>query len=243
MRIKIISDLHIEFGNYHMLPDFIKGEYDLLVISGDVSNAKSIEKCLRRIDTIAWTPVLFVPGNHEYYGSSKHSVDNRLSKLELKKVTILNDAVFEFEDIVFIGSTCWWDHGIELVHLRGMSDFTVIRDIFVNNSGMLWGSENKAFMTKMLKKYKDKRVICISHNMPSKKCISSKYMDSDLNDCFANDYDDLLYEYKPEYWFCGHTHDSIDMSVYDTKIICNPYGYWKRIENKDFNFDLIIDLN
>lgn len=42
------------------------------------------------------------------------------------------------------------------------------------------------------------------------------------------------------YWFFGHTHDSFDYKVSETRVICNPKGYGS--ENKDFNPNLIIHL-
>jgi len=242
MKIKVISDLHLEFGNIYMIPEFVSGDYDILVIAGDVSDSNSCMRCLHKIDKEVNKPVLFIPGNHEYYHATKTYIDEELKSHQFKNVIVLNDAIIKIDDIVFIGGTAYWNTGITSYHMRCLTDFTVVYDIMTADAGMQWGRKTMKFFEDSLKKYKDERVICISHNMPSMKCISPEFQKSDINECFANNYDDMIEEYSPEYWICGHTHDSIDMNLYDTKVVCNPYGYHRHALNKDFDMNLIIEV-
>ena len=67
MRIQILSDLHIEFqGN--TIPPFAP-DAELVILAGDLAPVHT-----RRVGDIArrWASadrVLYVPGNHEFYGS------------------------------------------------------------------------------------------------------------------------------------------------------------------------------
>lgn len=71
MRLRILSDLHREFGAFE-LPDVAA---DLVVLAGDID---------RGVRGVVWarqrfpdTPVLYVAGNHEHY-------DERLGRLHEK---------------------------------------------------------------------------------------------------------------------------------------------------------------
>ncbi len=240
MLIKILSDIHTEFGNKHLLPDFLSGYYDILIMAGDVADSSHIIGILLEIDKLAKTTVVFVPGNHEYYGSKKSYIDKKLKETSFKNVVVLNNDIFTKDGVIFIGSTGWWDNGITLTHTNSMADFKLIHDIQFNDNGMLWGKESRLFFDANIKKSLDKRVVCISHNMPSRYCISPKFSNSTINECFANDWDYLLS--NQAMWVCGHTHDSIDTDINGVRVLCNPYGYYHYMENINFNPNLIVEI-
>src|SRR5512133_3534038 len=68
MRIQLASDLHLELLERHFPGERLiaPAAADLLVLAGDVANG------VRGIELFAnWpVPVLYVPGNHEFYGLS-----------------------------------------------------------------------------------------------------------------------------------------------------------------------------
>ncbi len=242
MKIKLFSDIHIEFGNAHMIDDLFSNiNVDAFIVPGDLANQEMIVKVLHEIDKMVQVPVIFVPGNHEYYGSQKSYVDHLLKNEKFDHIKILIEDVFEYKDIVFLGSTGWWDN-ITLYHTNALNDFRVIYDIISNDNGMAWGRCSKDFFKTNLEKYQDRKVVCVSHNMPSHKCIHPIYSTSKINECFANHWDNLIIDNKPLYWFCGHTHDSINMVIDKTNIICNPYGYYLRQTNTDWKDNFIINI-
>ena len=65
MKLLILSDLHIEFGQFRV-PDV---DFDVVILAGDV--------CDRARKVPFWTcrtgnfgeakPIVFIPGNHEFY--------------------------------------------------------------------------------------------------------------------------------------------------------------------------------
>ena len=246
MKLKIFSDLHLEFGSLHLIDELFKDDVDYYVIAGDLSDSRSIIESLSEIDKITNHPVIYVPGNHEYYHSQKGYIDSLFEKNEesWKNIIILNDNWYIDDNVVFIGSTGWWEDGITGYHLKAMNDFSLIYDIKENLNGCKWGIQSRRYFEKSLKEfsYKDEKVICISHNMPSTACISKEFIGDALNVCFAMNYDDLLEYYQPNLWICGHTHDSFDMKVFNTRIVCNPYGYFNYQQNKDFDYNLIIEV-
>jgi 3',5'-cyclic AMP phosphodiesterase CpdA len=68
MRLWILSDLHIEQSSWDV-PD-TEPEYDVLIAAGDIHDPLS--------DGVRWLaeragghPVIYVPGNHEWYAHSR----------------------------------------------------------------------------------------------------------------------------------------------------------------------------
>ena len=71
MRLQVLSDIHLTGG----APPVPATRADLIVLAGDIA---------RPPEAIAWAatlgkPVLYVPGNHEFYGSSIESTLRELA--------------------------------------------------------------------------------------------------------------------------------------------------------------------
>ena len=84
------------------------------------------------------------------------------------------------------------------------------------------------------------------HHLPSYLSVAKQYKNDPFN-CFflSANMQQLIEERQPKYVIHGHTHDSKDYHIGKTRVICNPYGYdtWnKKKLNKDFKYDLIIEL-
>jgi hypothetical protein len=62
MKMRVLSDLHLEFQDWNP-PDV---EADVIVLAGDIhSGSRGVEWARRQFPL---TPILYVPGNHEFYG-------------------------------------------------------------------------------------------------------------------------------------------------------------------------------
>ena len=242
MKIKVLSDLHMEFGNGFMMDEFFSGDVDMFIVAGDISDSRLIRQHLRKIDHCVTVPVIFITGNHEYYHSQKSYIDSEIDSMTFKHIMFLNNRIYKQDGVIFIGSTGWFDSMMLPHHIRTLNDFRLIHDIKFANNGTDWGRESKDFFYDQLKSIKNSKVVCISHNLPSWECINPLYKDSPINACFANHYDYMIKEFQPEYWICGHTHSSVDINIGKTRIIANPFGYWRQDENPDFNNNLIIEV-
>lgn len=58
---------------------------------------------------------------------------------------------------------------------------------------------------------------------------------------YASHLDDMIIEYKPDYWIHGHIHTSVDYKVGGCRIICNPRGYPDK-PKKEFNPRFTIEI-
>lgn len=229
MIIQYLSDLHFEFGSQQLV-DAIRCPSDVLVIAGDLHTSRGIIKALESVAALK-KHTIFVPGNHEYYYSTKQYVDEILAEnfTDHQWIHVLNGAIWEYKDVVFIGATGWWTMNEAKNAIKYMSDYEFIHDIKPANCGLDWGWKDYEFFRAALAKY-DKRitgktVICVSHNAPSVKSIGAPFLGSNLNPCFVNAWEHLILSYKPDVWIHGHTHDVKDYQFDNTRVLCNPYGY------------------
>lgn len=80
------SDVHLD----HAPPEGIAQFFDwvrescasALLLGGDITHAKELDRTLREIAELAAMPVHFVLGNHDYYGSSIAAVRARMTALD-----------------------------------------------------------------------------------------------------------------------------------------------------------------
>ncbi len=116
MKIGLISDCHLEAGSiqkiFELLPE--KGSVDVFLVAGDATRAEwAFELCCLIHDALD-CPVLFTPGNHEYYctsliGCTMTELDGRWEKefAHHPDVHYLQNTSITIGEASFFGST-WW---------------------------------------------------------------------------------------------------------------------------------------
>lgn len=259
MKINIISDLHLEFGEYNHVADA-----HVTIICGDI--------CGNADESLDWMKsnfkdysgvVIWVLGNHEFYNhetletSAKHIRNRMLHDKELPSFAVLLDnEAFEFGGITFVGSTLWTDFNKDDLDRqqaqRYMNDYRMIKsNVHNDHDGKIMPKdtqekffENRAYINKAIAGKKN--VVVITHHAPSYKSISDKYKkmsNAYTNPAFASDMDKMI-ENNPQIklWCHGHTHANADYTIGKTRVVCNPRGYDSQNENDKFNKDLIIEM-
>src|SRR5581483_5027400 len=102
MRLNVLSYRHLSLSPL-ALP---QTDADLVVLAGDIARPK---------EAIAWAsgfrqPVLYVPGNHEFYGGSISGTVAELKRLSAgSKIHVLDDDSVTIEGVRFLGTTLWTD--------------------------------------------------------------------------------------------------------------------------------------
>jgi Icc-related predicted phosphoesterase len=235
----LVSDVHLDFH-----PDkgeaFVAGLPDAegVIIAGDLAVADMLDDCLRMFLN-KYDHVIFVYGNHDFYGSSFPVVRNRMKILKEKlsqenvkgTLHVLDNSTTEIKGQRFVGSTLWFPRlpGIELKH-RMMTDFRVIQDAATK----VYQEHEKAM--KFLRKTVRDTDIVITHHLPSPRSIDPEYAEFDFVNCFyVTDLTSFILERQPRIWCHGHTHASMDYMLASTRILCNPLGY-EGVE-KNVNFE------
>jgi Icc-related predicted phosphoesterase len=91
--------------------------------------------------------------------------------------------------------------------------------------------------------YAHPETIVVTHTAPHALCVHDKYKDDWMtNHAYYTDLDWMLEKYDIPFWFHGHMHDTHDITVHNTRIICNPYGYDGHEVNPLFNPNLILEI-
>ncbi len=251
MKIKVLSDLHMEFWRKeYVLPSLYRSQDDtVLVIAGDLHVGRETMAALGNLKDY-YRAIVYVPGNHEYYGHDLEILSQEFSNINRDRIYILKPGSVTIENIHFIGATLWTDLAKGNIAAMdtardNMSDFYLITSRGKRLSTLRYRELHKndlEYLESTLPSYSRDRTIVVTHHMPSYRCIHENYAGNPLNPAFASDLDWLIKKYKPIMWVHGHTHSSLGFTIGETKIICNPFGYWENGLNPEFESSMVFDV-
>ena len=239
MKIRVMSDLHLEFGwkNTFQIPDI--RDDTVLVLAGDITvwttYPERLLKLLRTYHTM-FKRIIFVPGNHEYYhhGEIEDIEDEMMDAFtEFPNVHYLNNQYMFFDDVVFIGSTLWTDldngNPVSVYQVvQGMNDWRHIRSqgsLIQPERWMYMNKISREFIQNGLDTFSEHKKVVVTHYLPSTKSVPEQYQRSPLNPAFVSPMDDVIMDGQPDLWIHGHTHDACDYHIGKTRVVANPRGY------------------
>lgn len=262
MRLLIYSDLHLEFAPFSVPLGL---EYDVVVLAGDIGSSQ--------VDTVRWAladhtfpdakAIIYVPGNHEFYGGCMPAVLRDLrAAARGTRVHLLDGDEVIVDGVRFVGATLWTDFkcsirtpiGLQSSQMFGlmaarrvMADYGQIQvepgrflrpehtlDIHVKQRAELLAALQRPF---------DGPTVTVTHMAPHRRSLAPRYADDWASAAFVNELPEEFFE-VPVYWIHGHTHTSFDYSLGNCGVICNPRGYRVRdkTENLEFNDSLIVTV-
>lgn len=246
MKLHILSDLHLSQGALAPPPT----EADVVILAGDIARPQ---------EAIAWAsqfarPVLYVPGNHEFYGSSIGATRDALQRWSAGTcVQVLDDGEALLGGVRFLGTTLWTDF---LFAGAGESRAAAMREarLYIRDFSRISDDEDAgAFFTpeasaERFAKHADwlesrlaaphaGPTVVITHHAPSPRSVHPRFAGSALNACFVSDLERLVRGDRVRLWIHGHTHDSFDYLLNGTRVVCNPRGYAKHGVNENARFD------
>lgn len=245
LRLHVVSDLHVEFGN--PIPDPVEGA-DLIVLAGDLAPYRPavIQELVR-----AWRGkrVLYVPGNHEFYGGDIDHVRAALARQCLEVgIDLLDRASRCIRGVRFIGATLWTDfnlYGVERAFAfkdlaqRNMSDFHVIGHkgrAFTPEESTRRHAADLHFIDRELRHAQEagETAVIITHHAPTGQSVHPRFHGSNLNPAFASDLNRMIATYQPALWIHGHMHNSVDLRLGETRVLANP-GSYSPEENTEYD--------
>lgn len=230
----IVSDFHLEFRQNKeetFWQTFPKTEADVIICAGDITSLGLPDSTVRyHFEKLCdrFERVVYVPGNHEYYGTCPSDVAHRLNLLEAEFSPHLNilkaGRTFTYNGQRFIGDTMWFVDKPE-VHIfrRMISDSFQIKELFP------WCFTQSSVFLNYLRDTVRPDDIVITHHLPTDYGTASHWKLSPTQPYFLNDaakrYVDNPNTIKPKAWIFGHTHEKQHFQLYGTEFICNPIGY------------------
>lgn len=248
MKIQVLSDLHIEFRPFD-IPDT---DADVVVLAGDIH--LGIKGIIWAIKNIPNKPVIYVLGNHEYYGQTYPKLIKKLKEASAgTNVQVLENELTQIGGVNFSGCTLWTD--FELFgdprtagyHAsQRMTDFRRIR--VMPNYSKMRSVDASVICKKSVRWLRDtlaqsglEPLVIVTHHAPSKKSIPPHYQEDLLSAAYASHLDDLVVSCGSALWIHGHLHEQFDYKTGLTRIICNPRGYPDE-PNYFFNPELVVEV-
>ncbi|SFO95009.1 metallophosphoesterase family protein [Pseudomonas borbori] len=127
MRIHLLSDLHLEFSVYAPQVE----DADVVILAGDIDvKARGVDWARQAFRG----HVLYVPGNHEFYGGHLIRTLLKMRSMADERVRVLDRDEVLVGDVRFLGCTMWTDYActgnahLAAWHARTtMNDFRKIR--------------------------------------------------------------------------------------------------------------------
>lgn len=250
MKIRVLSDLHLEFRDWTMP----KSGADIVVLAGDIHvGVHGIEWARRSFPLL---PVVYVPGNHEFYGASLQDLMEDLYRHGKRLgVDVLEGRSAVIGGVRFFGATLWTDFALQGkdptsidramgIAQRGMTDFHLIRygkrTFCPADARAIHLARVQWLRTQLACDFAGATVV-ITHHLPLRQSIHPKYRGSVLNPSFASDLGELMGS-PVSLWIHGHTHESFNYAVNGTRIVCNPRGYFPMEMNAAFDPELTVDV-
>lgn len=281
MKIQLLSDLHLEVH-----PQFVPEpapDADLLVLAGDIGSYQNDSQVagdnfgLERFSPLpqwgGWpTPVVFVPGNHEYDMQDFDAAHDRLRRtcdrlglLWLERETLVLGGVR------FVGTTLWSDFDALADHEQ-CTDLTrrlrlrqkafraanfYLAKTGTTRAGTPWLAEPMreqalacmAWLEDALARPFDGATVAITHFAPSLRSADPRYGLAPGTAGFCNALDHLLP--RATLWLHGHLHAPSDYTVqgqqadgtpWQCRVVANPLGYARKNEQAFFRPQCCITL-
>lgn len=249
MKLHVLSDLHVEFGDLSV-PNT---EADLIILAGDIHVGC---KGLKWVSAQGFeAPIIYVLGNHEFYRDAFPDLIGHLKQeAEATNVHVLENDSVEFDGLRFFGCTLWSDMNLfgdpraaMTVAAGGMNDYQLIRNSqtqrrLTPDETVSWHKHSFEKLGEFLKTGDPGRSVVVTHSLPSIRSIPERYRDHSLAPAFASNMESLIHERGPLLWVHGHTHDSFDYRIGNTRIVCNPRGYVPDACNPAFDEELIVEV-
>lgn len=283
VNIQLLSDLHLE-SNPHFKPVPLPGA-DLLVLAGDIGSYQSgsllgslniADFGLARFSPLPadqggadWpTPVLFLPGNHEYDGLDFEEAEVRLRAAcaRLGLIWLERESVV-LQGIRFVGCTLWSDFdALTTSQAQAGADITLTEQLKLrekafraanfylkknhalrNGQPMLAeevraeGLKSQAWLRQALAQPFDGPTVVVTHFAPSLLSADPRYGIAPGTAGFCNALDDLLP--LATLWLHGHLHCKNDYVRHGCRVVANPLGYARKGEQAAFNESLCIAIS
>lgn len=253
-RIHVASDIHLEFtGMGCELDTVAENARDILIVAGDLAEGTRGFEWLR--DQCSFSDVVFVCGNHEYYGYDIDEIDAKFRQFEkeIHNFHFLQMDTIELYGVKIAGATLWTDmqgmNSWERQQVeRSMTDFCgTITKRHTRLTVDIAAGINMQHRNWLLQQT-DVDIV-VTHHAPTEQSITDywKVHGKLLNPGFAGNSDDIITALAPTYWIHGHMHSFLrywhDGNVNGTQVLCNPKGYGGSYQERTgFTDNLMISL-
>jgi predicted phosphodiesterase len=250
VRLHVLSDLHLEQQPF--APPEV--DADVVVLAGDVHGGIRGVQWAR-----SWNhrrPVLYVAGNHEFYGHSWPGlIDELRSAAEGSPLRVLENDEVVLGGVRFLGCTLWSDFDFDgaerrevsmRISQRAVNDYSQI--LYDGGARTLAATdtreahlESRRWLEAALDRPFDGATVVVTHHAPLIRTRPSSPLWRALAGAFVSDLTGLMGADRVALWIFGHTHRWADVEVRGTRVLSNPRGY-PHEPVADFDPALVVEL-
>lgn len=258
MRIGSLSDLHVD-ANAYMLQDgesFViligeevqRRQLDLLLIAGDLSNDFRVGLTfLEELRATVSCPVLFVPGNHDYWSKENGETDTWKIYEAFREAphSLLEQPVLLNEEWAIVGNSGWYDYsfGDPSFQKEDFEKMTFHERTWQDKKYVHWGRSNEEmhtfFLEKLLKDLQQvghRQVILMTHVVTHPHFIVPtphelfSYFNAFLGSAA---YQEIYQQYPIQISIMGHVHYRQELLANGVHYICSCLGNAKEWRTTD----------
>jgi predicted phosphodiesterase len=256
MKFWVLSDLHLDVNRRFpfAVPD-PRPVHDAVIVAGDL--CQGLAEGVRFIvaEGLNTKPVVYVGGNHEFYGFDRHEelARGREEAARHSNIHLLERDAVVLGGAVFLGCTLWTDYryaGIQeqarAMHYaaRRISDHRMIsagKGAWSPEQALAEHDASRAWLAGRLAEPASHPRIVVTHHAPSRLSVQQRYREDLLTAAFASDLDDLVAQ--ADLWVHGHLHAPAIYRLGGCRVVANPRGYVGIKEDRQFNPALVVELD
>ena len=237
MRLHILSDLHLEGAPFE--PPEV--EADVTILAGDISTGTLGIDWAKRLSSVGdGRPVLYVAGNHEFYGHAFPAlIDDLRTACTGSAVQLLENDEVMIKGVRFLGCTLWSDFAFDGPSQRKASMAVCGR--IVNDYRQVRGGDRESLLTpaETFARHEQSRAwlidrlaepfagptVVVTHHAPLIRRRPDRELLRLVAGAFATDLTALMGRDRAQLWIYGHTHHPADLEMKGTRLLSNPRGY------------------
>lgn len=248
VRAYIVSDVHLEFEAFEIR----RHDAELIILAGDIGlGLRGLEWAA---NTFKGKPIIYVPGNHEYYGQAIPRLTAQLKECgQAMGVHVLDCDTVDIDGCTVLGTTLWTDFSLfgnpssgEYCAQQNMNDYRRIR---VSPTFRRLRARDTSSMHFKMRRWLEHEIekgstrdsVIVTHHAPSKRSLDPKLGTDEVSVAFASELDDLVKKTDARLWIHGHTHHSVDYMIGNTRVLSNQRGYPGEAD-ASFRTDFCIDI-
>lgn len=258
MKIHSMSDLHLEHqgGKWRDYAGAPEGT-DVVVLAGDTH--PGVLGLLWAAETFKNLDIVCVAGNHEFYSHRRleRHYEKMAAKAEELGINFLQNESVVIDSVRFVGGTLWtdfnlWGNQPEAMlqaPLPGMmNDYKQISQGKLKTTKLrpqtVLAEHKKTmeFLMDELGTDHDGPTVVVTHHAPSERSCLPEYRGDSDNVFYATALDRFVEMYAPALWLHGHIHQSRDYMIGETRVVCNPRGYYPLAINPNFDVNLLLEV-
>jgi Icc-related predicted phosphoesterase len=243
LTIAFASDVHSEFyaDQRYWIPP-LPGKCDVYILAGDLGVGDQVIHLILRIaNAVPDTDIIWIAGNHEFYGCN---IDLQIKRYkntckDMKRIHFLENDFVDIKGFRFLGCTLWSGFnacGQENISpalkaaKKSISDFHYIRTgdderRFTPRHAVNRYRESYRWLNQHKENYPSEKTIVITHFPPSLEVSHKKFSINILTPYFQANCDNLIKKHNPKLWVYGHNHWSDDIKIGETRVVSNQLGY------------------